>query len=117
MAFITGLQDALSDLMMNLAVLAILVLAIPLVAGGEIRGVYLAFLALVILGSFEAVQPLGTAFGFLGRSVGAGERLLEIVDAQPEVTDPAKPVSPTPDHTLEFDSVGFRYEAGGPPVL
>jgi ATP-binding cassette subfamily C protein CydC len=117
MAFITGLQDALSDLMMNLAMLAVLVLAIPLVAGGEIRGVYLAFLALVILGSFEAVQPLGTAFGFLGRSVGAGERLLEIVDAEPEVTDPAKPVSPTPDHTLEFDRVGFRYETDGPPVL
>ncbi|HEX2182961.1 MAG TPA: ABC transporter transmembrane domain-containing protein, partial [Rubrobacteraceae bacterium] len=71
-ASITGLQDALGDLMMNLAMLAIVVLAIPLVAAGEIRGVYLAFLALVILGSFEAVQPLGTAFGFLGRSVGAG---------------------------------------------
>ena len=117
MAFITGLQDSLNDLMMNLAMLAILVLAIPLVAGGEIRGVYLAFLALVILGSFEAVQPLGTAFQFLGRSVGAGERLFEIVDAEPEVTDPAKPLAPPEDHTLELDRVGFRYGDGGPAVL
>jgi ATP-binding cassette, subfamily C, bacterial CydC len=117
MALITGLQDALGDLMMNLAMLAILVLAIPQVAGGEIRGVYLAFLALVVLGSFEAVQPLGTAFQFLGRSVGAGERLFEIVDAEPEVTDPAKPLPPPVDHTLEFDRVTFRYEAGDPPVL
>ena len=61
MAFITGLQEALSNLMMNLA---ILVLAIPEVAGREIPVVYLAFLALVILGNFEAVQPLGTAFQF-----------------------------------------------------
>ena len=117
MAFITGLQDALSDLMMNLAMLAILVLAIPLVAAGEIRGVYLAFLALVILGSFEAVQPLGTAFQFLGRSVAAGERLFKIVDAEPEVRDPAKPISRPLDHTLEFDRVSFRYEMNGPPVL
>jgi len=117
MAFITGLQDALSDLMMYLAMLAILVLAISQVAGGEIRGVYLAFLALVVLGSFEAVQPLGTAFQFLGRSVGAGERLFEIVDVEPEVTDPAKPLPLPVDHTLEFDRVTFRYEAGGPPVL
>lgn len=117
MAFITGLQDALSDLMMNLAMLAIVVLAIPQVAGGQLRGVYLAFLALVILGSFEAVQPLGTAFQFLGRSVGAGERLFEIVDAEPEVTDPAKPLPPPVDCTLEFDRVGFRYDAGTPPVL
>jgi ATP-binding cassette subfamily C protein CydC len=117
MAFITGLQDALSDLMMNLAMLAILVLAIPLVAAGEIRGVFLAFLALVILGSFEAVQPLGTAFQFLGRSVGAGERLFEIVDAEPEVKDPREPLPPPTDCTLEFDRVTFHYEAGGPPVL
>jgi ABC-type multidrug transport system fused ATPase/permease subunit len=97
--------------------LAILVLAIPLVAAGEVPGVYLAFLALVILGSFEAVQPLGTAFQFLGRSVGAGERLFEIVDAEPEVTDPKVPLSPPADSTLELDRVSFRYEADSPPIL
>ena len=117
MAFVTGLQDALSDLMMNLAMVSVLALAIPLVAAGEIRGVYLAFLALVMLGSFEAVQPLGKAFQFLGRSVGAGERLFEIVDAEPEVTDPLKPVAPPTDHTIRFDDVTFRYEPAAPPVL
>lgn len=117
MAFITGLQDSLGDLMMNLAVVAILVLAVPLVSSGEIRGVYLAFLALVMLGSFEAVQPLGRAFQFLGRSVNAGERLFEITDAEPEVTDPPNPASPPTDRTLRFEDVTFRYEPEGPPVL
>ena len=112
MAFITGLQDALGDLLMNLAMLSVLVLAIPLVLGGEVRGVYLAFLALVVLGSFEAVQPLGTAFQFLGRSTGAGERLFEILDAEPEVKDPAAPLPIPRDHKLEFRGVGFRYENG-----
>ena len=110
MAFITGLQNALGDLLMYLAMLSVLVLAIPLVSGGEVHGVYLAFLALVVLGSFEAVQPLGTAFQFLGRSVSAGERLFEIVDAEPEVEDPAEPILIPRDHKLEFDRVGFRYE-------
>jgi ATP-binding cassette, subfamily C, bacterial CydC len=117
MAFITGLKDALGDLMMNLAMLSVLVLAIPLVSGGEVRGVYLAFLALVVLGSFEAVQPLGTAFQFLGRSVGAGERLFEIVDAEPEIVDPAEPRRLTGDYKLEFDRVDFRYEPAGRHVL
>lgn len=118
MASITGLQNALGDLMMNLAMLAILVLAIPLVVAGEIPGVYLAFLALVILGSFEAVQPLGTAFQFLERSVEAGKRLFEIVDAEPEIRDPTDPLPPPETHnTLEFDSVSFSYEKGGPPAL
>ena len=117
MAFVSGLQDALGDLMMNLAMVSVLALAIPLVAAGEIRGVYLAFLALVMLGSFEAVQPLGRAFQFLGRSVNAGERLFEIVDAEPEVTDPPDPLPAPMDLTLRFEGVTFRYERDAPPVL
>lgn len=117
MAFVTGLQNSLSDLMMNLALVAILVLAVPLVAAGEIDGVYLAFLALVTLGSFEAIAPLGTAFQFLGRSISAGERLFEIVDAKSRVEDPPQPLLPPADDTLEFDRVSFRYEEDGPLVL
>jgi ATP-binding cassette, subfamily C, bacterial CydC len=117
MALITGLKDALGDLTMNLAVLSVLVFSIPPVSEGEVRGVYLAFLALVVLGSFEAVQPLGTAFQFMGRSVGAGERLFEIVDSEPEIEDPAEPIPIPKDHILEFDKVSFAYEAGGQPVF
>jgi ATP-binding cassette, subfamily C, bacterial CydC len=117
MALVAGLQGSLNDLMMNLALVATLVLAVPLVVAGEVAGVYLAFLALVALGSFEAVAPLGSAFQFLGRSIGAGERIFEIVDAEPEITDPPDPLTPSTDNTLEFDRVSFRYEEGGPLVL
>jgi ATP-binding cassette subfamily C protein CydC len=111
------LNNSLGDLMMNLALVAVVVLAVPLVAAGEVHGVYLAFLAVVTLGSFEAIAPLGSAFQFLGRSLGAGERLFEIVDARPHVTDPPEPLALPADNTLEFDRVSFRYEEDGPPVL
>ena len=117
MASITGLQNTLNDLTMNLAMWTVLILAIPLVNEGRIPAVYLAFLALAILASFEAVQPLGTAFQFLGRSLGAGERLFEIADAEPKVLDPAEPLPPPADHTLGFDRVGFRYREDEPLVL
>ncbi len=117
MSSITGLQNTLNDLAMNLAMFTILVLAIPLVHEGSIPAVYLAFLALLTLGSFEAVQPLGTAFQFLGRSLGAGERLFEIADAKPGVVDPDNPLPPPIDHALEFEHVGFRYREDEPPVL
>lgn len=117
MAFIAGLQSSLGDLMMNLAMLAALVIVIPLVAAGEVRGVFLAFVALVVLGGFEAVQPLGSAFQFLGRSLAAGERLFEVADSGPDVTDPEDP-APVPENpSLEFDRVSFRYEPGDPPAL
>ena len=117
MASVGGLQNALNDLTMNLAMVTILILAIPLVNESSIPAVYLAFLALLTLGSFEAVQPLGTAFQFLGRSLGAGERLFEIADAEPQIVDPDDPLPPPIDHTLEFDRVGFRYREDEPPVI
>ena len=116
MASITGLQGTLSDLTMNLAVWATLILTVPLVNEGRIPGVYLAFLALLVLGSFEAVQPLGSAFQFLGRSLEAAERLFEIADTKPQITDPDAPL-PLEEHTLEFDCVGFHYRDDEPPVL
>ena len=117
MASITGLQDALGDLTMNLAMWSVLILAIPLVNEGRIGDVYLAFLALLVLGSFEAVRPLGGAFQFLGRSLGAGERLFEIADMKPRVLDPGKSLSAPAEHTLEFNRVGFRYREDEPLVL
>jgi ATP-binding cassette subfamily C protein CydC len=117
MASITGLQNTLNALTMNLAILTILVLAIPAVNEGSIPGVYLAFLALVILASFEAIQPLGAAFQFLGRSLHAGERLFEIADAKPQVVYPDKPLPPPTGYTLEFDRVDFRYHEDESPVL
>jgi ATP-binding cassette, subfamily C, bacterial CydC len=117
MASIGGLKNALNDLAMNLAMVTVLILAIPLVNESSIPAVYLAFLALLTLGSFEAVQPLGTAFQFLGRSLGAGERLFEIADAEPQIVDPDNPLPPPINHTLEFDRVSFRYREDEPPVL
>jgi ATP-binding cassette subfamily C protein CydC len=92
LAYISGLQQALNDALMNLALWAILILAIPLVTTRFINGVYLGFLTLVILASFEAVQPLAQTFQFLGHSLAAGERLFRITDATPTVIESASPV-------------------------
>jgi ATP-binding cassette subfamily C protein CydC len=108
-ALISGLQDSLGDLLTNLAMLAALVLAIPLVAAGEVRGVYLAFLALVALGAFEAVMPLGAAFRTIGRTTAAGERLFEVSDSEPAIRNPKSPLPVPEDFTLQFDNVSFRY--------
>ncbi len=116
MAFISGLEQALNDLMSNLALLALLALAIPLVAAKAINGVYLGFLALIILASFEAILPLGQAFQFLGTSLAAADRLFTIADTSPTVAEPASPLPiaerSQQGHTLEFSSVSFAYPSG-----
>jgi ATP-binding cassette, subfamily C, bacterial CydC len=109
MAFIAGLQQAMNNLFMNLAMWTLLLLAIPLVVSKAINGVYLGFLALVILASFEAVQPLAQAFQFLGHSLAAGERVFGVIDATPQVVEPTTPLPAPAGHILEFDDVHFTY--------
>ena len=113
-AFISGLHDSSGDLLTNLAMLVTLVLAIPLVAGGEVHGIYLAFLALVALGVFEAATPLGAAFQTIGRTTAAGERLFEVSDSEPTIRNPKSPLPVPEDFTLRFDNVSFRYGEGDP---
>ncbi|TMC97016.1 MAG: thiol reductant ABC exporter subunit CydC [Chloroflexi bacterium] len=121
MAVIAGLQQALNDLLMNLALWSLLILAIPLVVAKAIAGVYLAFLALVILASFEAVQPLAEAFQKLGHSVAAGERLFKVTDTNPQVQEPVAPL-PVPSNipgrfSLEFEHVHFAYQSNEGEVV
>jgi ATP-binding cassette subfamily C protein CydC len=120
MARITGLQLALGDLLMNTAMLILLILAIPLVATGYIDGVYLGAIALLILASFEAVQPLAAAFQGLGHARAAAERLFAITDAPPPVIEDAasQPVPANPaGYDLAFEHVSFAYRPGQREVL
>ncbi len=117
MARITGFEQAMSDLGTNLAVWTILLLAIPLVHDARIQGVYLATLALIMLGSFEAIRPLGRSFQFLERTSAAGERIFEIVERQPVVLDPETPSACASSTLLEFDGVMFGYGPSEPLAL
>jgi thiol reductant ABC exporter CydC subunit len=117
MAHIGGLQGALAGLLMNLAALAVLVVAIPLVSAGQLDGVYLALLVLAVISSFEAVLPLPQAFQTLENSLEAARRLFEIVDTEPAVVDPASPALPPDQYSLRVEELGFSYEADQSPAL
>ncbi len=125
LAALGAVQTALLSLVTSLAALVVLVLAIPLVRGGQLDGVLLAVLVLAALASFEAVQPLPAALQHLDSSLAAARRLFELVDAPPAVRDPAQPL-PMPtkfsgnsisDPLLHVEGLRFRYAPGDPPAL
>ena len=116
-ATIRGMGNALSALLTSLAGLVVLCLAIPLVTGGRIDGVYLALLPLTAIASFEAVQPLTQAMQYLEASQAAARRLFELIDAAPQVVEHERP-SPQPvDTGIEVQNLCFAYAPGEPPVL
>ena len=109
LAHLGGLQIALSGLLSNLALWVVLVLAIPLVISGELRGVYLAVVVLAALTSFEGAAPLGLAAQHLGSNQQAARRLFEVVSVPPEVVDPPKPAPPPVAMGLQVANLSFRY--------
>ncbi len=95
-------------------------LAVPLVAAGQIDGVYLAGLALMTLAAFEAVQPLPLAAQQLESSLAAARRLFNVLDAGQlpkwSIVNGQLPMlnEQTPPH-LAVHNLTFHYPA--PPPL
>ncbi len=116
-AWIAGLSLGLVGLATNLAVMATILRAVPLVQFGMLEGYLLAVVVIATIASFEAVEPLPDAFQHLESSLTAARRLFEIVDAPPAVADSESP-KPLPESTqIHALKLTFRYADALPPVL
>ncbi len=109
-AVLSGLANSLNGLTMHLALWSILVLSIPLVTTGEIKGVYLAVLALGVLSSFEAVGNLPLTFHYLEESLAAAKRLFSITATKPTVSNPMLPTSVPDSFDLHTKGLSFSYD-------
>jgi ATP-binding cassette, subfamily C, bacterial CydC len=76
----SGLIEGLNNMMAHTAMFTILVLSIPLVINGEIKGLMLAVLTLGVLSSFEAFQGLANAFVQHEASEEAASRLFSLAE-------------------------------------
>jgi ATP-binding cassette subfamily C protein CydC len=111
-AVIDAVQTMLNVLVVNGAALAVLAVAIP-----RVEGIYLATLALATVTAFEAFSPLAQSAVNLGTGLAAAQRLFDIVDTPPAVTERSA-ASPVPqDDSIQFDCVTFRYTPQSPAVL
>ncbi len=114
---IQALGDALSGLIVHLTIAVVLIVAIPYVDFGSLSGVDLTVLVLVVIASFEAVLPLPEAFQNLEKSLAAGKRLFEMIDAEPSVKDPSQPLPRPTSFDLQIEALSFQYGGDGPPAL
>ena len=120
---LNGFSNALVTLALNLGMLAILALAIPLVASGQLSGVMLAVLTLSAPAGLEGLIPLTTAAQTLSSSMQAARRLFEVVDAEPTVRDgdidrnDSLSFIPSAGHLLRIKDLGFSYPGQSEPAL
>jgi thiol reductant ABC exporter CydC subunit len=105
-----GLADGLGLLVAGVTVGGVLALAVGAHADGELDRVLIAMLTLLGLASFEAVQPLSAVARELPVTLGAGRRVLELIDREPAVADPPRPAAaPSAPFELALENVSARY--------
>jgi ATP-binding cassette subfamily C protein CydCD len=114
---VSGLNAGLLIFFSNLGMWLVMVLAIPLIHSGELPGVMLAALALITLSAFEAVQSLPQAMETLSSSLASGERLFEVLDAEPAVIDPEVPQSFPSRIAIQSKHLAFTYPGSPVPAL
>ena len=117
MSRIRGLFLAAATLLTGMATLTCLTLGVLQVGRGALDGASLALIGFAVLASFEALSPLPMAYQYLGQTQAAGERLLEVVDAQPTVIFPDVSGTRVGNFSLHFSGVDFRYQESDPWVL
>jgi ATP-binding cassette subfamily C protein CydC len=111
-----ALANALSLLLVGLALAGVLLVAIPL-AGSRFDGIALAVLALVTLASFEAVSPLPQAAQHLEGSLQAARRLFEMTGSAPPLAPQPAPQPAPRTAGLCIRDLTFAYlEEEGPAL-
>lgn len=114
---ISVLAEAMGALGLNLTVLIVIILAAPLVASGQLAGVYLAVVALAVQASFEAILPLPAVVYYLQESAAAVARLNDIACKGIPAIAPGNGTVPAGPLMLAADKLAFAYQPNQPPVL
>ncbi|KDB02021.1 hypothetical protein U879_19625, partial [Defluviimonas sp. 20V17] len=117
LARLKALSVVLSGLTAPLAMVAALVLAIPLVGQGRLSPADTAMIALFVLAAFEAVATLPPAFQAMGETLAAARRIYEIADTPAPVADPAVPAPMPRRHDIRAENLCLRYHPQDAPAL
>lgn len=100
-----------------LARILIIAVASYLAAKGESDPVGVIVLSFVVSASFSSTQSLTMVVTSLLETFAAAERLFDLEDTQPAVTQAEHPVELGKIEKIEFKNVSFAYNKGEKPVL
>jgi len=103
-------HENLTGLVMNFTIWILLRYAIPDVTLGTLNGVYLSVITIGIMASFEISSQIPLAVQYLGKSIEASERLLNITLANEAITATRVIATTVPaTYDLSFRDVSFSY--------
>lgn len=110
---ISGFGSALMTLALGLTVVMVTVFAVKLTEAGYINGAFIALIFLAVMAAFESIMPLPLAYQYLGKTLSASKRILNITDAKLDVEflDAQLDVK---QFNVNFKNVSFGYTSEQP---
>ena len=111
-AWLHGFGDAMILGLIGVALVGTLWVSAAAVDRGSLDGVMVAVLAMLAITPFEAVATLPSAFERLGRSLGAADRLFEVIDAESPTAPAERPVPIPPNATLSVQGAVVTATSG-----
>jgi ATP-binding cassette, subfamily C, bacterial CydC len=114
----SGIEQAATDALVALAVIATLVAAAALVHAGAIPAARFPVAIVLAVGAFAPLIGVSSAFREVGQVAAAAERVNELMREEPTVVDlvDAPPVGPI-EPRIVFDDVTFAYAPDLPDAL
>ncbi|MGR9053330.1 MAG: amino acid ABC transporter ATP-binding/permease protein, partial [Gammaproteobacteria bacterium] len=114
---LAALSSALTLLLSQTAVLAVLLLGNTALEQKRLSGADLAMIVFCVLAAFELTAPLPKAFQMLGRLNKAAGRIRSVAELPPTIAEPEQSL-PLPKHfDLTVERVSFRYPDRNDRVL
>ena len=115
--WVNAVSNGMTIIITNLTLWMILIVLIPLVRANQLDGVILAVISLVTIASFEAVAPLPVAAQNLSASLESANRLFEIADQKPVISEAESWVKMPEPTSIIFKDVFFRYNRDAKDAL
>lgn len=106
---IQSISSSVGVVGINLSAFVMLVLSIPLVNSGMLDGKILAVIILGAIASFDAIQPLSSAYQNLEKSIEAARRIFEIIDQPPTASFGKDQITEIIDPSIEIKNLYFSY--------
>lgn len=89
-----------------------------MIVGGTMQVGDLSALLGYCMNILMSLMMLSMVFVMITMSIASGERVAEVINDRPDITDPENPVLTVSDGSIEFDHVDFSYKKQfGEPVL
>ena len=112
-----ALNHPVMNLVVNCCILAISWWGAHYVVDGSLSTGQLTSLFSYITTILGSLMMLSMIFVQLTQSIASAQRIAEVIEEEPDMSDPEDPVTEVADGSIDFDHVWFSYKRGGDYAL